>query len=142
MSRPFAVGLKIDPDKANLAGVTNLDVAGASLTAMNGYRVSTLREGDEQIPVLARMRMAERARLSDVENLYVFSSQTSAKVPLQLVSRIDYGLSTEKLQQHRHTTLRASAVFQLGTLAEQHRRHERFVRHADELGDAEVHRTE
>jgi multidrug efflux pump subunit AcrB len=106
----FAVQLKIDPDKANMAGVTNQDVAGASLTAMNGYRVATLREGDEQIPVVARMRMEERARLSDIQNLYVFSSQGSPKVPLQLVSRIDYSLSTEKLQRrNQFRTITVSA---------------------------------
>jgi multidrug efflux pump subunit AcrB len=113
----FAVQLKIDPDKANLAGVTNLDVAGASQTAMNGYRVATLREGDEQIPVVARMRMAERARLSDVENLYVFSSQSSAKVPLQLISRIDYSLATEKIQRrNQFRTITVSAFPAEGVL--------------------------
>jgi multidrug efflux pump subunit AcrB len=95
----FAVRLKIDPDKANLAGLSNLDVAAASVTAMNGYQVSTLREGDEQIPIVARMKMEERAQLGDIQNLYIFSSQGSQKVPLQQVSTIDYGLSTEKMQR-------------------------------------------
>jgi multidrug efflux pump subunit AcrB len=106
----FAVKLKIDPDKANSVGITNIDVAAASLTAMNGFQVSTLREGDEQIPVVARMRMEERARLSDIQNLYVYSSQGTQKVPLQLVSRIDYGLSTEKLQRrNQFRTITVSA---------------------------------
>jgi multidrug efflux pump subunit AcrB len=105
-----AVRLAIDPDKANMAGVTNLDVAATSATAMNGYRVATLREGDEQIPVVARMRMEERASLSDIQNLYVFSSQSAQKVPLQLVSRIDYGLATEKLKRrNQFRTITVSA---------------------------------
>jgi multidrug efflux pump subunit AcrB len=113
----FTVKLKIDPDKANMAGVTNLDVAAASLTAMNGYQVSTLREGDEQIPVVARMRMEERARLSDIQNLYVYSSQGTQKVPLQLISRIEYGLSTEKLQRrNQFRTITVSAFPAAGTL--------------------------
>jgi multidrug efflux pump subunit AcrB len=114
----FAVRLKIDADKANMAGVTNLDVAATSTTAMNGYRVSMLREGDEQIPVVARMRMEERAQLSDVQNLYVFSSQTSQKVPLQLVSSIGYGLSTEKLQRrNQFRTITVSAFPAEGRLS-------------------------
>jgi multidrug efflux pump subunit AcrB len=114
----FAVRLRIDPDKANMAGVTNIDVAAASLTAMNGYQVSTLREGDEQIPVVARMRMEERARLSDVQNLYVYSQQDSQKVPLQLISRIDYGLSTEKLQRrNQFRTITVSAFPAEGVLS-------------------------
>ena len=88
-------------------------MAAASATANNGYQVSTLREGDEQIPIVARMRMEERSRLSDIQNLYVFSSQGSQKVPLQSLSSIDYGLSTEKLQrrnQFRTITVSAFAV--------------------------------
>jgi multidrug efflux pump subunit AcrB len=114
----FAVRLKIDADKANMAGVSNLDVAGASVTAMNGYQVSTLREGDEQIPIVARMKMDERAQLSDVQNLYVYSSQGSQKVPLQLVSSVDYGLSTEKLQRrNQFRTITVSAFPAEGRLS-------------------------
>jgi multidrug efflux pump subunit AcrB len=113
----FAVRLKIDPDKANMAGVTNLDVAATSTTAMNGYRVSTLRDGHEQIPVVARMRMEERAQLSDVQNLYVFSSQGAQRVPLQLVSSVDYGLATEKLRRrNQFRTITVSAFAAEGTL--------------------------
>jgi multidrug efflux pump subunit AcrB len=95
----FSVGLKIDPDRANLAGVTNQDVAVASLAAISGRRVGTLREGHEQIPIVARLRMEERAQLSDLQDLYVFASQGTQKIPLQQVSRIEYSLATEKLQR-------------------------------------------
>ena len=114
----FAVRLKIDSDKANLAGVTNLDVAVASATAMNGYKVATLREGNEQIPVVARLRMTERAQLSDVQNLYVYSSQGSQKVPLGLISTIEYGLETQKLQRrNQFRTITVSAFPEEGVLA-------------------------
>jgi multidrug efflux pump subunit AcrB len=113
----FTVRLRIDPDKANMAGVTNLDVAASSATAMNGYQVTTLRQEDEQIPVLARMRMEERARLGDVQNLYVYSSRGPQKVPLQLVSRIDYGLETERLQRrNQFRTITVSAFPEEGVL--------------------------
>jgi multidrug efflux pump len=106
----FAVRLDVDPDKAAMAGITNLDVAAASATGMSGYRVATLREGHEQVPVVARMRMEERARVSDIENLYVYSSQGPQKVPLRLVSRVDYGLETEKLQRrNQFRTITVSA---------------------------------
>jgi multidrug efflux pump subunit AcrB len=98
----FAVRLQIDPDRANLAGVTNLEVAAASATGMNGFQVATLRDGDKQIPVVARLRMEDRARLADVQNLYVASSIGPQKVPLGLVSRISYGMETERLQRRNH----------------------------------------
>ena len=93
----FAVRLKTDSDRANLSGVTNLEVAGASATAMSGRQVTVLREGDKQIPVVARMRAEERAALSDIRNLYVYSSRGSEKVPLDAVTSVEYGMQTEKL---------------------------------------------
>jgi multidrug efflux pump subunit AcrB len=74
------VKLEIDPDRANLAGVTNLDVAKSSTAAMTGARVTVLREGDKEIPVVVRLRMHERAQLSDISNLYVYSSEGAQKV--------------------------------------------------------------
>ncbi|HKX32493.1 MAG TPA: efflux RND transporter permease subunit, partial [Blastocatellia bacterium] len=95
----FTVELQTNPDRANLAGVSNLDVAAASATAMTGYPVTLLREEDKQIPVVARLRMEERARLADINNLYVYSSQSTNRVPLQQVSSIDYQMQTEKLRR-------------------------------------------
>src|SRR5712691_8179294 len=95
----FAVHLKTDPDRANMSGVSNLDVAGASSSAMNGARLTVLRDGDDQIPVVARMRAEERAALSDIRNLYVYSSSGQQKVPLEAISTIGYSMRTEKLQR-------------------------------------------
>jgi multidrug efflux pump subunit AcrB len=95
----FAVRLRTDSDKANLSGLTNYDVAAASASAMSGVAVATLREGDEQIPVVARLRMDERAQLSDIRSLYVYSGQGTQKVPLQSISSIVYDMQTEKLQR-------------------------------------------
>ena len=109
----FAVHLKTDPDRANLAGLTNREVAGASATAMNGTAVSVLREGDKQIPIVARMRVEERAALSDIRSLYVYSAKGQQKVPLESVTTVEYGMQTEKLQrrnQFRTITISAFPV--------------------------------
>jgi multidrug efflux pump subunit AcrB len=112
------VKLRIDPDRASLAGITNLDVAAASSTALNGQRVATLREGDRQIPVVARLRMDERDGLSEINNLYVYSSQGSQKVPLRQVSSVDYGLQTEKLRRrNQFRTITVSCMPGEGHLA-------------------------
>jgi multidrug efflux pump subunit AcrB len=95
----FAVRLRTDSDKANLSGLTNFDVATASATAMTGFQVATLREGEDQIPVVARLRMDERAQLSDIRSLYVYARQGAQKVPLQSISSIVYNMQTEKLQR-------------------------------------------
>jgi multidrug efflux pump subunit AcrB len=95
----FAVRLRTDSDKANMSGLTNYDVAAAAASAMSGVRVSVLREGEEQIPVVARLRMDERAQLSDVRSLYVYAGEGTQKVPLQSISSVVYEMQTEKLQR-------------------------------------------
>jgi len=96
------VKLRIDPDRANLAGITNYDVAASTTAAMSGNTVTTLREGNRQIPVIARLRSQERARLSDVENLYVYSSQGPQKVPLRTVSSVENEMTTERIRRQEH----------------------------------------
>jgi len=54
----FAVKLQTDPDRANAAGITNLDVR--LLRRPDQRRtVTVLREGDKQIPVVTRLRMED-----------------------------------------------------------------------------------
>lgn len=113
----FSVKLQVDSDKANLAGVSNLDVALSSVTGMNGYPLTVLREGDQQIPVVARLRAEERARITDVQNLYVYSQVSSQRVPLRQVSEVTYGMQTEKIRRrNQFRTISVSAFPVPGTL--------------------------
>ena len=112
------VKLTIDPDRANLAGITNRDVAQSATTAMSGTTLTTLREGNKQIPVIARLRAMERAQLSDVQNLYVYSSQGSQKVPLRTVSSVVNEMETERIRRQEHfRTIGIHAYPQPGILA-------------------------
>jgi len=75
------------PDKANLAGITNIDVARSLAMAMDGVQVGTLMEGYFNIPLIVRMCPEDRALLDDLRNVYVYSSSTGNRVPLrQIVS--------------------------------------------------------
>jgi multidrug efflux pump subunit AcrB len=65
--------VQIDPDRANVVGITNADVASASSAAMSGTEVGVFKEGNKNIPVVARLRMQERAQLADIKNLYVYA---------------------------------------------------------------------
>lgn len=113
----FTVKLEIDPDRANLAGVNNLDVAMSSAIAMNGRTVSSLREGDRQIPIVERLRVEERAQLADIQNLYVNSMRSAQKVPLGQVSRMAYRLETEKIRRlNQFRTLTVSCFPVAGVL--------------------------
>ncbi|AKF85942.1 hypothetical protein MFUL124B02_19280 [Myxococcus fulvus 124B02] len=117
-SDTFSVKLEVDPDRANLAGVTNLDVATSSASAMNGMTVGQLREGIHQIDIVARLRAEERAQLGDIENLYISSRSGPQKVPLRQVSRVAYSLQTEKIRRrNQFRTITISTFPQQGVLA-------------------------
>jgi multidrug efflux pump subunit AcrB len=106
------VKLEIDPDRANLAGVTNMDVADSSTAAMNGVTLTAFREGDKQIPVVARLRTQERSQLSDIQNLYVYSStQAGVSVPLLEISSIRHTLETQRINRQEHFRVMSVAAF-------------------------------
>lgn len=98
----FAVKLKVDQAHANEAGVSNLDIAVASATAMNGAPLTTLREGDQRIPVVLRLRMEDRARLADVQSLMIPSIAGTGRATLRQVSSLAYGTETEKIRRRDH----------------------------------------
>jgi len=114
----FMVKLDVDPDRANLAGVTNADVARSSAMAMSGVSVSSIRDGDRSIPIVARMRARERGTLADLSGLYVSPSAGGKPVTLGQVSNISYRLETEKLRRrNQFRTITVGAYPAHGTLA-------------------------
>ena len=94
--------IQIDPDRANVAGITNADVADASTAAMSGSMVGVFKEGDKNIPIVARLRMDERAQLADIKNLYVYSSQANNRVPLLSVATVGNSLETGRIVRREH----------------------------------------
>jgi multidrug efflux pump subunit AcrB len=95
----FVANLQVEQDRANLAGISNLDVAASAGVGISGFPVTSLREGQRQIPIITRLRPEEREKLSDVQNLYVYSLQSAAKAPLRGISKIDYEMRSEKIRR-------------------------------------------
>ncbi len=100
--------MHVDVDRANLAHVTNADVSNSVDAALHGITAGILRDGDKQIPITGRMRMEERAQLSDLRSLYVFSSQDTPPVPLGQVATISLEPVVPKIRrfdQYRTVTV-------------------------------------
>ena len=113
----FTARLAIDPDKANLAGVTNQDVSKSTAMAVSGQTVTSLREGRLSIPVELRLRAEERAGLSDLANLYVYPQASEHKVPLAQVADISFGPVTERIVRRNHfRTITVSSFTVAGVL--------------------------
>ena len=110
--------LEIDPDRANLAGISNEDVAASTTASLSGTRVTTLLEGDKQIPVVARLYRPERASVPDLENLYVYPSGGGKPVPLKAISSVQYRLETQQIRRRAHyRTITVASFTAPGVLA-------------------------
>jgi multidrug efflux pump subunit AcrB len=114
----FAVELAVDADRAHLAGVSNRDVAQSVSMALHGQVVGSLREGSEQIPIVARLRPTERAAISDLDELYVHAGQGAARVPLRQIASLRSSFENAKIVRRDHRrAITVSAFPGPGTLA-------------------------
>jgi multidrug efflux pump subunit AcrB len=114
------VRLKVDPDRANLSGVTNMDAALSSAAAVSGLKVATFRELDKQIPISARLRMEERAAVSDVQSTYVYSMASNQRVPLRQISRVVAEMKVPRIsRRNQFRTITVSAFPMPGVLPSQ-----------------------
>jgi multidrug efflux pump subunit AcrB len=107
----FTITLKVDQERANDAGVSNFDVALASAAAMNGATLTKMREGDQEIPVVLRLRMEDRAQIGDVQSLIVTAGAGNGRAMLRQVSNLQYGTETEKLHRRDHFRTITIAAF-------------------------------
>ncbi|MEL6712364.1 MAG: efflux RND transporter permease subunit, partial [Planctomycetota bacterium] len=82
----YQVSLDIDPQKVQLAGLSNRQVAQSLNGLLSGYDLTDYREGDYTVPVVFRLDEEDRADVSTFENLYVGSGNN--KVPLDSIATI------------------------------------------------------
>ena len=95
----FQTVFTLDQDRAAAAGVTAQDLEASTAVAVDGFPVTTYREGDKQLPVMARMRMDERNVLSRLDDLYVYSSQDARRVPLRQVATVEHRFEPARLRR-------------------------------------------
>ena len=82
----YQIDVEIDADAANLAGVTNADVALTMRALISGARLTSFREGDHLVPVLLRTYREKRQDLSDLSGIYI--SGSSGNIPLDSVATL------------------------------------------------------
>jgi multidrug efflux pump subunit AcrB len=120
MEQSPIVQLPINADRANLAGITNSDIARSASGGLSGWKVGTLLDGDSHIPIVARLRQEERAQLADVANLYVYSTTGISRVPLSSLAPMTFQMSQERIVRRDHfRTMTVTAFPAPGMLASQ-----------------------
>ena len=84
-----SVRLVVDQDRARLLGLNVADVAQTLQLELSGTTVTTVRDGTEQVAVVARATEAERLDLGHVGDLTIVS-RNGVPVPVSQVARLDY----------------------------------------------------
>ena len=93
------IDVRLDEDKANLAGVTNMDVALSLNAYYSGHPLTKFREEDRQIPIKLRLPPSQRKSLDEIDAVYVNSLM--GKLPLESVTEISRSWQPAKLQRYQ-----------------------------------------
>ena len=112
----YQVDVEINSDAANLAGVTNADVAVTLRSLLSGAPLTTFREGDHLVPVVFRTLREKREDLGDLSGIYVNGSD--GKVPLEAVAKVTPGWKPAVIaRRNRIPTVTIGARVDEGLLA-------------------------
>ncbi|MGI9304309.1 MAG: efflux RND transporter permease subunit [Gammaproteobacteria bacterium] len=115
-ARGLQFDVKLKPDQANIAGVTNETVADTLNAYYSGQYLTTFREGDRQIPVVLRLPPEQRRSLESVQSAYV--EGYTGKVPLDSVADFDLTRVPVQITRYqRERSLRIQARPEPGMLA-------------------------
>jgi multidrug efflux pump subunit AcrB len=100
--------LEIDQDRAGLAGVSSHDIAISMYSGVVGTPIGYLREGRKNIPIVQLMEYGQRETVTDLSQLYVYSSQSPVRVTLGQIAQLSY--SPELAVIHRVNQYRSITV--------------------------------
>jgi multidrug efflux pump len=89
--RQRALRLVVDQDKARALGLTSAQIREALAASLSGVAVTTLREGDRSIEVVARARADERSLAGAVGDI-MLPTATGRSVPVAQVARVELAL--------------------------------------------------
>lgn len=80
--------IDIDQSKAQMAGISNQDIATSLQTVLNGFTTGEYRENDKVIPIVMRSATSEEQSFQSLETMTVYSQNSGSNVPLSQVATI------------------------------------------------------
>ena len=109
----FQIELDIDPEKANLAGVTNQNVADTLSAYFSGLKLSTFRENDHLVPVYFRLNPDQRKELAALDAAYVEGA--NGKLPLNAIATTRQVFQPIKIERRNsNRTIKVTAEVRAG----------------------------
>lgn len=80
--------IDIDQNKAQLAGVSNQDIATSLQTVLDGFSTGEYRENDKTIPIVMLSNQDKQQTLASLETLNIYAQSSGKSVPLLQVASI------------------------------------------------------
>lgn len=80
--------IDIDQNKAQLAGITNQDIATSLQTVLDGFSAGEYREEDKSIPIVMLSDQTQQQTLASLETLNVYAQNSGKSVSLLQVASI------------------------------------------------------
>lgn len=95
--------IEIDRDAARTYGISTAQIAGDLRTALFGKEVSKYKEGDEDFPIMLRLKNEQRYNLESLKNVIItFRDQNDGKIkqiPVSAVAKVQYNSSIGKVRR-------------------------------------------
>ncbi|PHQ69720.1 MAG: acriflavine resistance protein B, partial [Sneathiella sp.] len=114
-NRVVKLKIEIDQARARRAGVTSQEIAYALNTYLVGTEVTVYREGKDVIPVILRSVEQDRATLTGLQALSVFSKTSNGAIPLNQIADIKGGWEFGRIKRRdQQRTLTVTAKNQTG----------------------------
>jgi len=97
--------IMVNRDKASDLGVSTSGIASTLQTMFNGTVVSSYKEGEDSYDVRLMLAPSDRASLTDVNNVYIASSNRDKNgqaimVPLSQVTKTEYATSPTQIKRY------------------------------------------
>ncbi len=113
----YGIRVKVNDEVANRLGFSSQDIALSLAGGFKGMPVSTLWEGDHPLQILLRLDAENRDAFDDIDNTYLVSPVTGARVPLRQLATLEPAWQHGRLLRRngvRTLTVRSEA--QLGRM--------------------------
>lgn len=78
----------IDPDKAQRAGLTNMEIAMALNTGLSGMKIDDFRDGDQSIPIFMKDMNSTQHDIATLKAFNIYSASTRQNVQLAQVAEV------------------------------------------------------
>ena len=113
------ISVKIDPQRAQRAGISHSDIATALQTAFSGITLTEFREGDQIIPVVMRSQQAGQRDYQSIGALGVLNQQ-GVSVPIAQLAEPELVFQSAQIfRRNGEKTMAVSADLEVGVTAEQ-----------------------